>query len=155
VRSDAGVTATAYGIAAETLLLHGLPAARDGGDIIALSQALVERGDESAGPAIQAYAAAYRETAAAFMTLAVPPALADAHLALARSLDSVGIAAEAVARYEEDPVVALQALGVFVPAREEILAAMKEAGDALRAEGIPAAGAPGATLSEFARTYAP
>lgn len=147
VRADAD--AMTYAGALEAMLQSSLPT--ENSDMPGLANALIERGDAKAGNRLLELARVYGSLATKLLALPVPSELADEHLMLVRAYDRVSKAGSVLSRYEEDPVSALGALSVFVPARDDIISATKGIAESILAEGEPETGEPGALLVEFVR----
>lgn len=117
-----------------------------------LMQAAVEDGDEAARLKLVSLANAEAATARELLAIQVPPALAQQHLQLLRSTDSLAKATRLVSGYKTDPVATMGALIAYAPASQEFVNAIKAVASAVLAEGEPLPGAPGAYLIEIARS---
>ncbi len=150
VHTQAGETVLQYSAAVEAVL-RAHDVAQGQGDPVTLMDALLEQNDETARPKIQKLAAAYAAIATALAVTPVPPALADEHLSLLQSFDTLARATTLVANYEKDPVAVLGSLAVYQPASQAITVAFQGIATALLAEGEPAPGTPGRLILNYAR----
>lgn len=133
----------------EAFLLASLPQVNS--DMPGLAKALILEGDMSAGTRLRELSDAYGGMAKTLLRMPVPSSLVEQHLLVIRSYDRVAKAGAVLARYEEDPVAALGALSVFIPAREDILTAFNGYAVAVLANGEPVEGAPGFLTVQYAR----
>lgn len=117
-----------------------------------LMQAVIENGDESARKKLSALANAEAAMARELLTLPVPPALANDHLLMVRSFDSLAKATQLVTTYEKDPVGVMGALAAYAPTSRDFGAAFKGLATAVLFEGEPVPGTPGAYIVEIARS---
>ena len=106
--------------------------------------AFLVQNDTSARAKIVTLGNVYAKIRQNLLSLSVPPALADEHLVLLRAYDTLTVAMEVTARYEEDPLAVMGVLGVYPSAAQGILDAGAAVGKALIAEsGVPKDGEPG------------
>lgn len=134
----------------EQTLLANLP--KENSDMPELANAFIEKNDAAAGRRLKELGTAYKNLATTLLALPVPPSLSATHLSLIRSYDRVSRAGLALSRYEEDPVAALGALSIFVPAGTDIRNAFTAYADVVLKEGEPAPGAPGELSVTYARS---
>lgn len=139
----------AYVEQVENLLYELLP--KENSDMPALANALIEKGDAKAGKRLSELSYIYGTVTAQLLRISVPPQLTDSHLLLVRAYDSVSRAGAVLANYEADPISALGALSVFVPARDDIVSAMKGLAGAVLSHGEPKEGEPGWLSVGFSR----
>lgn len=118
---------------------------------LSLMQAVIETSDEQARQKLSALGNAQAVTAQELLMTPVSPALADEHLLVIRSIDSLAKTAQLVANYEKDPLGAMSALMAYTPASRDFVNALRSIATAILAEGEPAAGAPGAYVVELVR----
>ncbi len=151
VHTSATVTVSAYAGSVEQVIA-GNDAPGVDGDFLTLAQALIENGDETARPKLKKLAASYAAIAVGLAQVQVPPALANDHLQLMQTFDTVARATKLVVTYEKDPVATLGAIAVYQPAADTMIATIQDIAAAILATGEPAPEAPGASLVNFARS---
>lgn len=134
----------------ETFLANTLPA--DNSDMPALAKAYIERSDEDAKNRLLVLSDVYGSVARGLLSLPVPSELVNEHLQLLRAYDRVSKAGVTLATYEEDPIAALGALSVFIPAQRDVIDAFKAFALEILKEGEVSEGEPGYLTVEFART---
>lgn len=147
VRSDVG--AMAYIEELEAFMLSSLPT--ENSDMVALAHTLIEKGDLAAGSRLQELSRMYGAVAKGLLAMSVPSRLVNEHLLLVRAYDRVSRGGAVLAAYEQDPIAALGALSVFVPARNDIVTAFKTYAAEVLTHGEPAEGEAGALTVQFAR----
>ena len=143
VSQSASVTVTAYAANLERAVRdHNLTL--ETADPVTLMDAFLVQNDTSARAKIVTLGNVYAKIRQNLLSLSVPPALADEHLVLLRAYDTLTVAMEVTARYEEDPLAVMGVLGVYPSAAQGILDAGAAVGKALIAEsGVPKDGEPG------------
>jgi hypothetical protein len=116
-----------------------------------LMQALMEQKDESARTKLIAIGKADAAVAHELLTVPVPPALADEHLRMIRSLDTLSKATQLVANYDRDPVGAMSALALYAPTSQEFLKSIEDIATEMVRGGEPADGTSEALIVSLAR----
>ena len=152
VRTATDVTVIDYAASVEAVIRTN-EVAEGSHDPVLLAQAFVENSDASAQPKLAALARAYRGIADGLMTLRVPVTLADEHLLLARSFDTLALSTAAIANYEKDPLAVLGALRLLSPASKDAVRAFTGIAEAVLAFGEPVG--PGAMIVNIARSAQP
>lgn len=151
VRTSTTIGVLAYVDSVERVLFINNVGAGEGEPLM-LMQALVEQDDESARPKLERLASTYASIRDSLLGLSVPPALADEHLLLIQSFDSLARATEIVTEYERDPLGVMGALTVFVPSSRKTLEGIEGIALAVLSYGEPVEGAAGAALVNTARS---
>lgn len=149
VRTSADLSVIEYASAVEDLI-RANEVSMGSHDPIALSKAFVEDSDTSAKPKLAALARSYRAIADGLMALRVPVSLADEHLQLARSFDTLARATGAIGKYEEDPLAVLGALKLIVPSSKNAVTAFTGIAEEILMYGEPVG--PGAIIVNIARS---
>ncbi|MGB4076482.1 MAG: hypothetical protein WBK28_02140 [Minisyncoccia bacterium] len=148
VRTSPSVTATAYAEGIESVLLtYDIP---EEWNVATLASELVEHTDESARGKLATFSEMLGKSAVALAALTVPQKYATEHLALIRATDTVAKIAGLLARYEEDPVAALGALGNYEGAVRTVQDTWIALAPDLASEGTPAPGSFAARILQFA-----
>lgn len=151
VHTNKNMDVLTYAGAVEKIIrAHDVPAGS--GEPLPLMEALIERGDLSARPKLVALADVYTAITKDLLGTAVPPALANNHLLLIQSYDTLARSTRLVANYEKDPVGVLGALAEYQPQSNRVLASLKTLASAVIAVGEPSAGEPGYFIVQFARS---
>lgn len=135
--------------AVEQFMVSSLP--KENGDIPTLANAYIEKKDPSAQKRLGELSVIYDSIVRSLLALPVPETLADAHLTLLSAYDRVSKASLALSKYETDPIAALGALSMLVPAREDVVTAISMYATAVLKTGEPKEGEPGFLSVQFAR----
>jgi len=149
----ANVSVSAYAGAVEALIRQN-EVAEDAAHPVLLAEEFIEKENQAALPKLRTLSASYRAIADGLLTIQVPSQLADEHLTLARSFDTLARSTNAIARYEEDPLAVLGALTLVQPSFKEMVLAFRDIGTVILTEGVPAAGDPGALIVTVANLAA-
>jgi hypothetical protein len=150
VRTSAIATTHDYAAAVENVLRTN-EVDLGGKTPVLLMQDLLEKGDTGAGEKLEEVGKAQANAARELLAVSVPPHLAEEHLALVRSVDSLAKSTTNIASYQTDPLATMGALTAYTPASHGFVNALKQIAVTLLAEGEPAAGTPGAYIIEIAR----
>jgi hypothetical protein len=141
---------TAYAAAVEQILkANDVP--KGSSDPVSLMEALIQNQDDTASPKLKVLAKTYTSIATHLAQISVPTSLAGDHLALMQSFDAMGNATGAVVNYQQDPVLVLGSLSIYVPSSEAVVNALQDIATAILANGEPAPGAPGSYIVSVAR----
>ena len=151
VRRNPSAPVQSYAGAVEAVLRQNDVASGEG-QPLELMQALIEHGEEDARGKLLRLGDAYGKIEQDLLALQVPPELVEEHLLLIRSFDELQRATNLVASYEKDPLGVMGALAIFQPSSRNALAGMEGIANAVLAFGEPAAGSPGSTLVNIARS---
>ena len=130
---------------------HDVPAGT--GTPIALMQAFLQNNDTGSQKKLALYAAAYAAMTTDLLQVAVPPALADQHLALVQAIDTLARSTKTAANYQQDPLAVLGSLSLYQPTAQNLTKAIQSIAQVIIAtDGEPAPGTPGAMLVSIARS---
>ena len=151
VHTDPSASTLEYAGAVEDILrAHDVDA--DANQPIQLMDALIEKNDASARPKLVALQKSYASIASDLVNVHVPPALAEDNLNLIQSFDTLAKATQIVANYEQDPLGVMGALTVYQPSSKKIVDTFNDLATKILVAGEPAAGAPGSTIVNIARS---
>lgn len=150
VRTSPSVSVLAYVQAVEDILRANDLLAEDS-NALPFMQRIVEDSDAEAAGKLAAIASSYEAIERDLLALSVPPPLADEHLALIRSFDTLGRSARQFTKYEEDPLGVLGALTVFQPGARELRKAYEGLAAEILKTGEPLEGGPGYLIVFIAR----
>lgn len=150
VRTNPTISATSYAGTIEQVLETAIPDAPDS-DGILLAERLIKNDDETARGRLLELAVQYERGATNLLTVTAPPPLADNHLKLMQAVDQYGNAVAAIGAYEKDPVLAMGALSVLLPAQNQIIEAFSVIAEAVVIEGEPGLGMPGRLMVDTVR----
>lgn len=151
IRTSASTSVQDYAAAVVRIMQENDPPGEQT-DPLLLMQALMEKGDESARQKLSLLGKANGTVAKKLLTVSVPPVLADEHLQMIRSLDTLSKATMIMVNYEKDPVGVMGALGLYTPASQEFLSSIEGIATEIVRGGEPAAGTPEAFIVGIART---
>jgi len=150
VRTSPSTGTLEYAAAVESILKRN-EVSEGNGDPAVLMQARIDKGDESARTKLTALAGAYASITTQLQGTQVPPALANEHLQLLRSFDTLARSTRLVSQYENDPLGVLGALSLYAPSSRDIVAALTSMATVIVSSGDPAPGSPGAYIVSAAR----
>jgi hypothetical protein len=134
VRQSPGTTVHDYAVAVQSVLQNE-GRAEGATEPMQLMQALMENKDESARQKLLKLANAQTSIARALLTMSVPPQLADEHLLMLQSTDSLGKSTRMIANYEKDPIGAMSALAIYAPTSRSFLASLQGVGTTILSQG--------------------
>jgi len=121
------------------------------GDPLVLMQALLEHDDKDAKQKLLTLAKAYAAIRDDLLSVQTPTNLADEHLELIQSFDSLSKATNIIATYDSDPLGAMGALSIYHPADLAMLDGLTGIAKTILAGGEPASGQPGAYILSAVR----
>lgn len=144
VRTSPEVSVAAYTDAVALIIIEN-DVAEGAGEPIPLMEAYLVNGDESAKEKLSRLAQAYEAIATGLLQTPVPPELAEEHLLLVQSFDTLARATTAVTNYEQDPLAVMGALSLYQPYSKQIVTALTDIATVVLRTGEPAPGT-GASL---------
>jgi hypothetical protein len=150
VHTQAGLSISDYAAGVESALKDN-EVAQGEGDPISLMDSLINKNDATARPKLARLAKAYAAMRDQLLRTPAPPALANQHLELIQSLDSLSKATTAVLYYEKDPIAMLGGIGIYTPMFKKFIGALTGMGTAILAQGEPSAGQPGSYILAIVR----
>jgi hypothetical protein len=150
VRTSASVTTRDYAAAVESVL-RANEVDLAGQTPATLMQSLIENDNAAAGEKLAEVSRAQADAARELLSVAVPPHLAEEHLLLVRSVDTLAKSTANISTYRTDPLATMGALAVYAPASRDFVKAFQQIGVTLLAEGEPAPGTPGSYIIELGR----
>ncbi|MEA2701549.1 MAG: hypothetical protein QOE22_258 [Candidatus Parcubacteria bacterium] len=150
VRTDVSVSTAVYAKSVEDILGANVIRGTDASAILLTAQLILED-DASATGKLERVASAYSNIASSLLKTRVPPQLAQHHLELLRSFDTLGKSTKQIAAYKEDPLGVLGALAVFQPAAEQLDRGINGVATEILKSGEPLEGAPGDLIVSIAR----
>lgn len=145
------VSVLSYAASVESIILSN-NVKRGEENPIDLAQAFIEEEDGSAKAKLSRLSSAYRGIANGLLAAYVPPSLAEEHLLLLRSFDTLARATASVGAYDEDPLAVLGALALLQPVASDSVQAFTDISTEILKTGEPAKGTPGALLVNIARS---